>query len=86
MFDLALAGAAPGKSWPLLALAATGQGLRNLVQIHNRLEAQEGRTLLPVADLPPLAAETVGAILACPSGNHAPAPLVILPGRPPSRR
>jgi DNA polymerase-3 subunit alpha len=77
VFDLAPAGAAPGESWPLLALAATGQGLRNLVQIHNRLEAHEGRALLPVADLPPLAAGLWLILL--PSGDHAPAPLVALP-------
>src|SRR5689334_535958 len=77
VFDLALAGAAPGESWPLLALAATGQGLRNLVQIHNRLDAREGRALLPLDSLPALAAGLWLILL--PSGDHVPAPLVALP-------
>src|SRR5262245_5764404 len=36
-FDLLVDPAPPGEPWPVLALAATGQGLRQLVQIHNRL-------------------------------------------------
>ena len=39
-------------SWPLIALAATGAGLQNLIALHNRLtRTADGRCLLDVATL-----------------------------------
>ncbi|HMA38202.1 MAG TPA: PHP domain-containing protein [Chloroflexia bacterium] len=79
VFDLILAPAA-GPPWPVLALAATGEGLRNLVRLHNNLaRAADGRCTLDSAALP---SWSVGLwLILLPAGDRAPAPLAALPRR-----
>ena len=78
-FDLLL-DADSADCWPLLALAATGEGLRNLVRLHNALRREEsGACLLPAATL---AARAAGLwLILLPAGDDAPTPLVARPRR-----
>src|SRR5439155_4793009 len=78
-FDVPLGPDGDAAPWPLLALAATGAGLRHLVQIHNRLRREAGRCLLDAPALPDLA---VGLwLLLLPAGDWGASPLVALPRR-----
>ena len=77
-FDLQLDPAESADPWPLLALAATGTGLRHLVQIHNRLaRSAEGPCVLSLAALPDLAAGLWLILL--PAGEYGAAPLTNRP-------
>ncbi|HUS14286.1 MAG TPA: hypothetical protein VM536_04620, partial [Chloroflexia bacterium] len=79
-FDLQPGGAAGDGHWPLLALAATGEGLRNLVRLHNALRREPaGGCTLPGDRMTGLA--TGLWLILLPEGERGPAPLAGLPRR-----